>query len=962
MTIKFTNNAETLLSTSSLADDDTSVAVDDGSVFPALSSGEFFYATLIRADALTTREIVKVTARSGNTLTIVRAQDNTSALTFSADDLIELRIVAATLESLKAADELTTGDAAVTLSTSAGNITIDAQGNDTDIILKGTDGSSDTTFLTIDGSDAGKATFNNEIVSGAVITSGAGLVIANAGNIGSVSDTDAIAIASNGVVTFSQIPVLPADTVALDDIATGDAAATLATTTGNITIDATANDSDIIFKGTDNTSDITMLTLDGSEAGAATFNDKIIATELDISGNIDIDGTANLDAVNIEGAVQIDSTVTVGVDDTGYDVKFFGDTASAYMLWDTSADDLILGGAARVVVPTSGLVIGSTAVTSTAAELNILDGVTSTAAELNALAGITAVVGELNALAGITAVVGELNALDIGDTAVGTAVASKAVILDSNKDYTGVRNLTISQDEEDANLGPVFNLTRYSASPAASDGGGIIQFVMENDSDELWTAAQIYSVAVDVADGTEDGKLVINTMKAGTATAALKITGGDVSLPTDAAVLRFGLHDDVLLTHVADSGLNMSVTGNNVAQLGVVQDKDDANTGPVFNLTRYSAGPADADAGGIIQFVMENDSDQLFTAAQIYSVAVDVTDTEEDGKLIFNTMKAGTATAALTLSELGTATFGGNIVIPDGGNIGSASDTDAIAIRSDGNIGIGTAASDTKQVYIYDNTTTDQLLSLYHANTGNGQAGIYLTKEGTGNGIYGQVNLGTSSAVYGFHNGDSSNVGIGTRGHSVSGYGVYGRTGSATYGGVIGFSGSGSNYGIIGYANTYGLWATSIHCNGTLTKVVDNFRIKHGLREGYDLFHSVIEGPQADLIYRGKVDLVDGLASIDIDSHYDMTPGTFEWLTKSDSVQTFTSNETGWDAVRSAFSGDTITIECQNSSSTDTISWMVIAERGDPAFRESEVTDNDGNMILERESEPPPPPPPPIED
>ena len=73
-----------------------------------------------------------------------------------------------------------------------------------------------------------------------------------------------------------------------------------------------------------------MLTLDGSEAWAATFNDKIIATELDISGNIDIDGTANLDAVDIDGAVQIDSTVTVGVDDTGYDVKFFGDTASAY--------------------------------------------------------------------------------------------------------------------------------------------------------------------------------------------------------------------------------------------------------------------------------------------------------------------------------------------------------------------------------------------------------------------------------------------------------------------------------------------------------------------------------------------------------------------------------------------------------------------------------------------------------
>ena len=54
-----------------------------------------------------------------------------------------------------ALDDITTGDAASTLATSAGNITIDAQGNDTDIIFKGTDGSSDTTFLTLDGSEGG---------------------------------------------------------------------------------------------------------------------------------------------------------------------------------------------------------------------------------------------------------------------------------------------------------------------------------------------------------------------------------------------------------------------------------------------------------------------------------------------------------------------------------------------------------------------------------------------------------------------------------------------------------------------------------------------------------------------------------------------------------------------------------------------------------------------------------------
>ena len=57
---------------------------------------------------------------------------------------------------------------------------------------------------------------------------------------------------------------------------------------------------------------------------------------------------------------------------------------------------------------------------------------------------VTSTGAELNALDGITAVVAELNFLDLGATAVGNAIASKAVILDANKDYTGVRNLTVT--------------------------------------------------------------------------------------------------------------------------------------------------------------------------------------------------------------------------------------------------------------------------------------------------------------------------------------------------------------------------------------------------------------------------------------------------------------------------------------------------------------------------------------
>ena len=93
--------------------------------------------------------------------------------------------------------------------------------------------------------------------------------------------------------------------------------------------------------------------------------------------------------------LELHDTLTVGKNDLGYDVIFYGGTDSANMTWDASEDDLILNGAARIVVPEGQLVLGSTAVSSTAAELNILDGVTATASELNLLAGDTSVGGSI---------------------------------------------------------------------------------------------------------------------------------------------------------------------------------------------------------------------------------------------------------------------------------------------------------------------------------------------------------------------------------------------------------------------------------------------------------------------------------------------------------------------------------------------------------------------------------------
>ena len=60
--------------------------------------------------------------------------------------------------------------------------------------------------------------------------------------------------------------------------------------------------------------------------------------------------------------------------------------------------------------------------------------------------GVTSTTAELNILDGATVVVGEINALDLGSTGTGTAINSKAVVLDANKDYTGIRNLTFTGD------------------------------------------------------------------------------------------------------------------------------------------------------------------------------------------------------------------------------------------------------------------------------------------------------------------------------------------------------------------------------------------------------------------------------------------------------------------------------------------------------------------------------------
>jgi hypothetical protein len=137
---------------------------------------------------------------------------------------------------------------------------------------------------------------------------------------------------------------------------------------------------------------------------------------------------------------------------------------------------------------------------------------------------------------------------------------------------------------------------------------------------------------------------------------------------------------------------------------------------------------------------------------------------------------------------------------------------------------------------------------------------------------------------------------------------------------------------------------------GALSKGSGSFNIDHPLPSKTDthrLVHSFIEGPQCDLIYRGTATLSSGATAVNLDTASGMTEGTWVLLCRNE--QCFTSNETGWTSVRGSVTGNILTIECEEGTSTDTISWMVVAERHDTHIMETDWTDEDGHVILEPE-------------
>lgn len=155
-----------------------------------------------------------------------------------------------------------------------------------------------------------------------------------------------------------------------------------------------------------------------------------------------------------------------------------------------------------------------------------------------------------------------------------------------------------------------------------------------------------------------------------------------------------------------------------------------------------------------------------------------------------------------------------------------------------------------------------------------------------------------------------------------------------------------------GNAKQFEVSGTNMTVVGALSKGSGSFKIDHPLPEKTDthhLVHSFVEGPRADLIYRGTATLVNGSALVDLDEAATMTSGTWDLLCRD--PQVFAQNETGWAAVRGSVSSSTLTLTAQDSSAEDVVSWLVVAERKDQHMIETGWTNEQGKVIVEPEKE-----------
>jgi hypothetical protein len=352
-------------------------------------------------------------------------------------------------------------------------------------------------------------------------------------------------------------------------------------------------------------------------------------------------------------------------------------------------------------------------------------------------------------------------------------------------------------------------------------------------------------------------------------------------------------------------------TNDNSDTLTLVSTDADANVGPNLNLYRNSSSPADDDVLGLVIYNGQNDNNETIIYARQVSYIKDASDGTEDGQLTFQTMVGGTTRDRLNITPTETV-FNEESQNLDFRVEGSSNASTFFIDASADRIGIGTQSPDNE---LDIKKAGNAVMKIESTNNGD-DAKLLVKKAGS-----------SSRNIVVFQSDNSWHVG-----HLRNSVGTFAIATQDDH----------------GSSNEMQISTSGVTIAGALSKGSGSFKIQHphpDKKDTHNLVHSFIEGPQADLIYRGKVDLVGGSATVNVDTVSGMTDGTFVLLNTN--VQCFTSNETGWTAVKGSVSGNTLTITAEDNSCTDTISWMVVGERHDQHMKDTNWTDDDGKVIVE---------------
>tara|TARA_R100000322_G_scaffold65612_1_gene41039 strand:+ start:487 stop:3147 length:2661 start_codon:yes stop_codon:yes gene_type:complete len=725
-------------------------------------------------------------------------------------------------------------------------------------------------------------------------------------------------------------------------------------------------------------------------------DDLIVNGDIDLEGSIDVNGTANLDVVDIDGAVDMASTLQVDgaiTSDAGAIISVT-DNSDVLTLRSTDADanaGPILNLNRNSASPADNDYIGeikfdgrndaAQAVTYAGFAGRILDASDGTEDGRFELYTIRA--GAQNSMMVTTAseIVFNNDSIDL-DFRVESNSKSHMLFVDGGEDLvligTGTKSvvsggdpgLQVSGNGFDSMIG----LTRHDTNAFAAqimlaksrnatvgsntivqdgDGIGAIGFFAD-DGTNLDSQVAYITAEIDGTPGANDtpGRLIFST----TADGAAAVTER----------MRIDSSGEVTMTR-ADNGVNLTLECTDT----------DANAGPNLKLNRAVTGASDDEIGNVI-FHGRDNAGNGEDYGLIAGFISDATNGSEDGRLNFKVLMNGTSRDYLILNG------GGSVVVNQDAqdvDFRVESDTNANAFfidASENTIGMGrvpssaqldieggsngtltglrirnsgqVAASAIKQVFSLNRDGSDidfeaAAITVSKdqnwtttASTVDATMAINVILNET---VENRMNIGGLTGVQIPFINDSYN------------FRVYAQDADSFFG--IRDTSNNSVFLQIDRSDGLTVFTFDGHTgnlviNGSISKGSGSFKIDHPLpakKETHHLVHSFVEAPQADNIYRGSVDLVDGSATVNLDTAARMTEGTFVLLNTN--LQCFTSNESGWTAIKGSISGNTLTITAQDNTCTDTISWIVVGERQDEHMKETDWTDSDGRVIVEPE-------------